>query len=558
MKASRCRAVLWLALMILGLTGRPSRAFAQVWQWSAPVPAVVSPETNDQPRAYLWIPPNCRQVRAVVVGQHNMLEEGVLEHPRLRQELARLGMAEVWVTPGLEPVFDFQKGAGDKFQNMLQALADVSGYRELALAPVVPIGHSAYASYPWNFAAWNPGRTLAAVSLKGDAPLTTLTGSGRPNPAWEQRTLDGVPGLLVIGEYEWMEARMTPALAYRRQHPAAPVSLLVNVGRGHFDFSDPLVDYLALFIRKAAAQRLPARQPLDQPVVLEPIDPARGWLADRWHPDAPPQAPAAPFAGYQGNQAEAFWYFDRELAEATERHYASMRGKKPQLLGFVQDGKTRPQTQTHYQVSLQFLPLADGISFRVGSTFLDSVPAGSHNPPAWTKLPVGAPLGHAAGPITISRITGPIIQTGPETWAIHFTRLGFNNPRRSGDVWLLAAQPGDAHYKSAVQQANLKIPLQNKEGAPQRITFPQLPDVPAGRLRRKVSLAATSDAGLPVQYYVQEGPAEISGNTLSFTELPPRVKYPVKVTVVAWQYGRSTEPRLQTAEPVTQSFYIRK
>ena len=72
-------------------------------------------------------------------------------------------------------------------------------------------------------------------------------------------------------------------------------------------------------------------------------------------------------------------------------------------------------------------------------------------------------------------------------------------------------------------------------------------------------LNATSDAGVPVYYYVEEGPAEVTnGNVLAFSPIPPRSKYPVKVTVVAWQYGRTFEPFLQSATPVTQTFYITK
>ncbi|WP_114782958.1 hypothetical protein [Botryobacter ruber] len=528
---------------------------AQEWQWSVKVPGVFSQETNDNPRAFLWIPPDCRQVRAVVVGQHNMLEEGILEHPVFRQELAKLGIAEVWVTPGIDFVFDFEKGAGEQFNGMLEALAKESGYQELAFTPVVPIGHSAAASYPWNFAAWSPDRTLAAISIKGDAPLSNLTGSGRPNPDWGSRTIAGVPGLMVIGEYEWMPERMVPALAYRAKHPAAPVSLLTDAGRGHFDISDELVQYLALFIRKAAHQRLPAQMPLSKPATLKPIDPQKGWLADRWRTDSLPQAPAAPYAAYTGNTQEAFWYFDKELAEATETHYARVRGKKPQLLGLVQHEMVLPQNKSHAQVSLQFIPLEDGISFRVGSTFLDTVPAGHPNPAKWTKLPAGSPIGHASGPVSLSRITGPLVQTGPETFRIQFYRMGMNNPKRSNDIWLLASHPGDKNYKSAVQQANLKFPLQNKDGAAQHITFPVIPNQQAKKTK-SIELKATSDAGVPVQYYVREGPAVLEGNTLKFTKIPPRAKYPVKVTVVAWQYGRSMVPKLQSAEQVERTFYL--
>jgi hypothetical protein len=86
------------------------------------------------------------------------------------------------------------------------------------------------ASYPWNFAAWNPARTLAILSVHGDAPQTTLVGNGRPNVDWGARSLDGIPGLMVMGEYEWWEDRLTPATKFRAAHPSAPVALLADAG----------------------------------------------------------------------------------------------------------------------------------------------------------------------------------------------------------------------------------------------------------------------------------------------------------------------------------------
>jgi len=57
-----------------------------------------------------------------------------------------------------------------------------------------------------------------------------------------------------------------------------------------------------------------------------------------------------------------------------------------------------------------------------------------------------------------------------------------------------------------------------------------------------------------VYYYVKEGPAEIRGNKVIFTKIPPRSRYPLKVTVVAWQYGIAG--KVQTAEPVERTFFI--
>lgn len=418
---------LFLALLAAVLFGTEARAAD--WQWSAPVEGVTLDETHGHPRAFLWIPPHCTHVRAVVVGQHNMLEEGILEHPFFRETMADLGIAEVWVTPGLDLVFRFDQGAGEHFDGMMKALAEVSGYSELATAPVVPIGHSAAASYPWNFAAWNPARTLAVLSVHGDAPLTNRTGSGRPNPDWGGRKIDGVPGLMAMGEYEWGDDRLLPAIDFRAKNPEAPISFLGDAGHGHFDFSDQLVRYLALFVRKAALYRLPAGEGT---AALRPVDPKQGWLVDHWRKEGGPRAPAAPFAEYKGDPAQAFWCFDREQALATQ-DYDQQRGKLPQLAGFsVPDGKVIEQIAgTHAQVSPQFEPLEDGISFRLKGVFLDQVPPG--NPVKWTGLPEGSPIGHAAGggPITISRICGPVIQTGLDTFSIRFYRMGMDNTRRS-------------------------------------------------------------------------------------------------------------------------------
>lgn len=66
--------------------------------------------------------------------------------------------------------FDFHNGDDLIFDNLMQKLADVSGYKELASGPIVTLGHSALASFPWNFTAGILHRTLALVSIHGDTP----------------------------------------------------------------------------------------------------------------------------------------------------------------------------------------------------------------------------------------------------------------------------------------------------------------------------------------------------------------------------------------------------
>jgi hypothetical protein len=536
-----------MGCLLLGLA--TATAPGAEWQWSVPLGAG---------RAFLWIPSDCKQVRAVIVGQNNMIEEGILQHDYFRREMARLGIAEIFIAP---PFDTFQSAtnndrANAQFDTMLESLAEISGYSEIKSAPIVPIGHSAMASYPWNFAAWNPSRTLALLSVHGDAPQTKLTGNGRPNLDWGDRNIDGIPALMVMGEYEWSDDRLASMTLFRTKFPNAPIALLAEPGRGHFDYSDDLVKFLALFIGKAAAARLPEKFSPDQPPVLKPVDPRNGWLVQRWHLNQPRMVKPALFAKYAGDKSDAFWAFDKETALAIQNYRANQIGKAPQLLGFVQDGKIVPQADVHQQVNLKFEPDADGLTFHLAATFLDSVESGSKNLARWTGLPAGSPLGHATGggPINISRITGPVKQLSAETFVVSFNRACVPVDRRAGDIWLLAEHPGDAKFKSVVQQALLKIPVRNRDGAEQHITFPQIP--PQKHEDLQVKLNATSDAGVPVHYYVLEGPAEADGDVLRFTKIPPRAKFPVKITIVAWQLGRSGEPKLQTAEPVTQELFL--
>jgi hypothetical protein len=541
------------------LTMAAANGFSAVWQWSAAVDSITLPDSPEHPRAFLWIPSDCRRVRAVVVGQYNMLEDPILQDPEFRQNLARLDFAEILVAPTFNTWQDATNNdaVNKNFGALLKSLAAESGYTELQFAPVVPLGHSAMATFPWDFAAWNPDRTLAILSVHGDAPQTHLTGNGRPNAEWGDRTINGIPGLMVMGEYEWWEARLAPAFAFEARYPAAPVAFFCDAGNGHFNSSKQLVDFLGMFIRKAAERRLPAFAPLDQPVKLKPVDPRQGWLVDRWRHDQPPAALPAPYARYTGNRQEAFWCFDREMALATEKSYDRQRGKLPQLTGFIQDGEVVPQNPKAFaQVLLKIPPLDDRLIFRLQGTFLDRVPPG--NPEKWTGLTNGTSIGHATsgGPVVLSRITGPVKQLGLDTFAIRFNRLSMPIDRRMGDIWLVASQPGDTKYKSAVEQALMKIPFRLTEGAQQKINFPEIPDQKVES--RSLSLNATSSAGVPVYYYVREGPAEVNGGVLKFTPIPPRAKFPVRVTVVAWQYGRTIEPKLQSAEPVERTFYIVK
>ena len=533
------RKLLCLILLFILFDGM---ANAAVYQWSVPVGGFISPETNEHPSAFLWIPENCKQVRAVVFGQHNMCEETIFDHPIFRRTIAELGFAIVWMLPGIDQRWDIKNGCQEVFDKTMEDLANVSGYSELEYVPVVPLGHSAMATFPWNFAAWNPDRTLAIISYHGDAPRTNLTGYGGENQEWgRNRNIDGIPGLMIEGEYEWWEARVNPALAFRMMYPESCISFLCDAGHGHFDVSDEVINYICLFLRKAAEYRLPENSTLDQPVPLAKLNPRDGWLAERWHPNQSKRAEAGPFAKYKSDPHDAFWYFDKEMAEATEAYYARERGKKEQYIGFLQNGNLLFFNENlHARTIGDFEPEADGLTFHLKAAFTDTLR---------TRLSQD----HAAGTPMIDPICGPVEKVDDSTFTVLFYRMGLDNTKRTGDIWLLAHHPGDKKYKSSVQQINLHIPLKREEGESQKITFNPIHNQIEGV--NELTLQAVSSSGLPVCFYVKEGPAENENGRLVFSKIPPRAKFPVKVSVVAWQYG--TE-KVQSAEPVEQHFYIEK
>ncbi len=188
-----------------------------------------------------------------------------------------------------------------------------------------------------------------------------------------------------------------------------------------------------------------------------------------------------------------------------------------------------------------------GLTFQVESDFLSEIPAG--------LVGAGTKLGHAAsGAFAFRKIAGPVVQTGPGAFRVQLD--GQSAGAEGGGASILVEHPGDAHDRRAVQPMTVQFPARLTEGQPQGLTFPEIGNQPVGV--PSVQLRATSDSGLPVLYSVVAGPAEADGNILKLTPIPPRVKYPVKVTVVAWQYGRSTEPKFTTADPVTREFYMTK
>ena len=208
-------------------------------------------------RVCLRLPRNSDSITALLYCHQNMTEEVLFRSLLFTSRMDSLGVAMAFVQSGSQD-WDVTKGCQERFEDIVEDLADKSGHPEIAHAPIIPFGHSAQATFPWNFAAWNPDRTLCIISYHGDAPRTNLTGYGRSNIEWGRtRNIDSIPGLMIEGEYEWWDARVRPALAFRMMYPESRISFLCDAGKGHFDLSEETQLYISRFIEKALADPRP-------------------------------------------------------------------------------------------------------------------------------------------------------------------------------------------------------------------------------------------------------------------------------------------------------------
>lgn len=366
-----------------------------MYQWSVELTGYVSSETGKAPNAYLWVPDGCKEVKAVILAQQNMTEEAIFKMPSFQKRMAKLNVALLWVAPAFSNNWDPQTPCQSVFDDMMTAIAYQSNHLELQKAPVIPLGHSAQATFPWNFAAWNPDRTLCIISF------------------------------------------------------------LADTGRGHFDCGEPTADYLAKFIEKSMQQRL---QPDGTLKRLNPKDGwlADRFRADLPQNDGSsqgtmsaidsPHAQPAPYTEYKGDRHDAFWYLDREMAQLADQRHQQSRGKRLQYVGFEQQGRLIPYNEKlQGGMEADFVVNKDGVTMHLRAVYTDS-----------THLNKSSM--HAKNTPHIEVICGPLKKVSDTTFRIYPYEAGWDNPRRSRVAWLVAVGDSDGEYRGCVQPIKIKLP----------------------------------------------------------------------------------------------------
>jgi hypothetical protein len=532
-------------ILLLFCAGFGIRAMAQSTE--VPNDPIYQYETKVGTRtAYLWLPSGTKHVFGVIVALSNLLEKNWLEDQLIRKTAAKHGLGIIWLGPALRGdetlTADMKPGMDKAFQAMLDSFATESGYTELSQAFVLPTGHSANGHFAWTFARACPDRTIACI------PVKTV-----PFPA--KLELSGIPVCYIVGETtEWPQYRVadpvtkpgdrdffwpvvrTSAINIRKQAGDNLIAVVTDPGGGHFDWSKKLSAFMSLYIDKACQYRLPAMPGLP----LKRIHVSRGWLTGTGGMKTDSVAPAE-YLAFKGDKSNAYWFFDQQTAQAAYRFEGDRVNRKKQLLTFVQDGKPLSVTKLGY-APLKFQPDTDGVTFHLVPAFLDSVPP--------ELIGAGQPLQHAPGSIHLQVISGPAVQIGPVDF-----RIRFHHDDEPGDIWIEEEHSGDQEFRHAVQPGKVTIPQRLNAGQPQVIVFEPIPDITPGT--KTVKLQAHASSGLPVSYYINSGPAYVSGNEVRITAIPLKARYPVQITVTAYQWGRAVPPLFQSALPVKHTFHIR-
>ena len=279
---------LFAALTILAI-GSPS-ASAAVFQYTVAVTTSKNPSA-----AFLWIPPQAKQVRGLLVAGMTLMEREFAKDQAIRNACQDEGLAILFFKCGLSEI-DMPK--------VLNDLAQVSGYHELPVVPLMFVGHSAGGPQAKALTIKMANRCFGLVLYRGGVP-----GGNEAVPP-------GVPVLMMIGQFDefggmlrdasgretWEGGR--DALAdFRSKDSRNLASVVVEPGAGHFAWSDRNAAYLAIFIRKAAQARIPDwPSDLRQPVHCKSVDPEGGWLSNLTIKTAGQFAPA-PYRQYAGDKA---------------------------------------------------------------------------------------------------------------------------------------------------------------------------------------------------------------------------------------------------------------
>ena len=520
-------------------------------------------------RAYLWIPEDCKKVRGLIILCANVPEMMLAGHESIRKVCRDDDLAIVWCP---QSFMNFKRFGPDKkmanaetvafVQQLLSGLADKSGYPEIATAPWIPIGESGHLLMSDALVEYGQGRAIAGIWLKNNhlpphdrtTPSLVVFGSAQE---WGQDKTDTNKNTTFMNRWSSNAEGYAGALNERRNHPDWALTYAIDGQSGHFDCSEKIVNIVAHYIDNVAKARLSK----DGGTNLSTIDLSKGFVADMPAPGHG-SGTVAPYS--EATNKALPWFFDKASAQEAIDLGTVNWNAKSQLPAFANSNgvvmpfnfngissiqiNCQPKSYTNTATGTVtnapvVLTDSDGITFHLKGVLLDKIPEN------FVGAGAGETLEKTPGVPVLEWMAGCFEPRGNGTFRVSIDR---NWPNAA--TYIAARQPGTSDVRGVVQPAGLNISSMNAEGTAQTITFDKIPDVKVGTA--SVALKATASSGLPVNFFIDSGPAIIKDGELVFTKIPPNAKFPLTVTVGAWQFGRWDEPKIKKADIVKQSFEI--
>ncbi len=560
--------------------------------------------------AYLWIPPNTPQIRAVMVGIHNGLPLTILQNAAVRAVCRKHGIAQILMTPNGSEIgsvmlkglnYDVTDPARTAvYDAYLSRLAAISAHPELLTAPIVPLAHSAYMDFPFDAAMRKPEQCLAAIpiksgmpdkykfyaadgkALKPDAtlclrnvPLLFISSASQETVSWSAYP-HGYSGA-VIGTYRH-DHDDNPGTAYEPRNEL--MGECWDMMSGHFDMLPRNYQFVADWLDAIATARLPeqAGAPLKTLTLRD------GWLMNPVIPttgDLPKDLAApAPYLEFKGARNKTLWFPNESLARRQFELLRDEPRREIEMFTFL-NPQGVPIDLAHGQMATMpdtnQLPHDDGLFTLITHHFtapfdICTAKHGKDNTgphtlanvlfPTKTTLPVSTlPLHFDTNGAAVECVSSESFSDARGVMETRFT-LKMRRHRLTPDPGFTMIFPrvyheGDAGFAAAGRTCQIAWVPQDmgKDVKEQTVAFPAIADAPANT--RQIELKATSSAGLAVDYFVCKGPGIIRAGAFIPMEVPAHLQQPIEVTIGAYQVGQYRESGgTKPSKTVYQTFHL--
>ena len=133
----------------------------------------------------IWVPPESKRIRAILLIPNNTDSYLIGEHPAVRKMAAKHDLAIIHLKNFIGQVIEYLPAEGptvadESFQVLLEQAAQQTGMEDFKYAPWITLGKSSRGRFPYHTAWWFPGRVIATISYHGEGPFPRASWAKSP------------------------------------------------------------------------------------------------------------------------------------------------------------------------------------------------------------------------------------------------------------------------------------------------------------------------------------------------------------------------------------------